>query len=153
VSDDGKARRNAAGSRNLQVWKEKHPEGGNLRHGFYSGNIRRRYADKRTREGKELAGIMKAMVADLGGDPSASQGILLSSIKSKLVILLQVSRFLDQQPGVLTKDGSLLPVLKNGFGHYSEALRRDLLALHDLGARRPARVPDLDDYLEKGAKL
>ena len=49
------------------------------------------------------------------------------------------------------KDGGLLPVLRNGFGHYSEALRRDLLALHALRNGRPSRVPSLDDYLGKEA--
>jgi len=91
---------------------------------------------------------MKAMTDDLGEKPSAAQSVLLSSIQAKLVILLQVSRYVDQQPGgVLKKDGSLLPVLKNGFGHYSEALRRDLLALAELGNRRPAKVPSLTEYL------
>jgi hypothetical protein len=95
---------------------------------------------------------MRSVVDDLGGEPSALQSVLLGSIRAKLVIVLQIWKHVDRQEGVLTKDGGLLPVLRNGFGHYSEALRRDLLALAELGARRPSRVPSLDDYLGRGAK-
>lgn len=139
----------AAGAANLQRYRDAHPEPPALRHGFYSQQIRRRYSDLRTTEGRELAAIMRSMVEDLGGEPSAAQSVLLGSIRAKLVILLQVSKYVDRQEGVLTKDGGLLPVLRNGFGHYSEALRRDLLALAELGARRPSRVPSLDDYLKR----
>lgn len=138
----------AAGAANLQRWRDAHPEGGALRHGFYSRQTRQRYSDLRTTEGRELEGIMGAMVADLGGEPSALQSVLLGSIRAKLVIVLQIWKHVDRKEGVLTEDGGLLPVLRNGFGHYSEALRRDLLALAELGARRPSKVPDLAAYLK-----
>lgn len=139
----------AAGTANLQRWRDAHPEGGALRHGFYSRQVRQRYSDARTTEGRELAALMRAMVEDLGGKPSAAQSVLLGSIRAKLVVVLQIWKYVDRQEGVLTKDGGLLPVLRNGFGHYSEALRRDLLALTELGARRPSKVPDLAVYLKE----
>jgi hypothetical protein len=138
----------AAGAANLQRWRDAHPEGGALRHGFYSQQVRQRYSDLRTTEGRELKAIMRSMVDDLGGEPSAAQSVLLGSIRAKLVVVLQIWKYVDQQEGVITKDGGLLPVLRNGFGHYSEALRRDLLALTELGARRPSKVPDLATYLK-----
>jgi hypothetical protein len=141
-----------AGAKNLMVWKKEHPEGGNLRHGAHSGTIRKKYSDKRTTEGKQLASIMKGLRDDFGGNgniPMAAQ-IILDSIKSKVVVILQIGKYVDRQIELIDqKTGELLPCLGRNFTSYTESLRRDLEALTAMTSKKPSRVPDLDTYLKQ----
>ena len=74
------------GAKNLAEWKKTNPAGGRVSHGAYSRHIRKRYTDKRTTEGRQLATVMDALIDDLGGNQeiSAPQRLLLDSIKSSL---------------------------------------------------------------------
>jgi hypothetical protein len=101
-------------------------------HGAWCRQVRQRYSDLRTREGKQLHQIMSDLVADLGGpaELTAGQRLLLDNIKAKLIVLLQISKFVDQQDSVITSDGALLPCLGRGFTTYSESVRRDIEALY-----------------------
>lgn len=100
-----------------------------------------------------MARTMKALVQDLGGDDqiTAAQRLLLDSIRAKLVVILQISKFVDRQPSIIASDGSLLPCLGRGFTTYSEALRRDLEALIGMG-RKPSRLPTIDELIAGGEK-
>ncbi len=142
----------AAGRQNLLDWKATHPEGSRLTHGAYSNGVRRRYGDKRYREGKQLDAIMKALIEDCGGQDklTASQSLILDSIKSKIMVLFQISKYVDLQPCIIDKEGNLLPCLGRGFTTYSEALRRDLEALSSMGnGKRKASYKDIMKSLQE----
>ncbi|MCG2778986.1 MAG: hypothetical protein L6406_25200 [Desulfobacterales bacterium] len=120
-----------AGEKNLAKWLDKHPERGAVKHGAYSSTVRKRYTDMRTTEGKQLQAIIDGLIDDLGGKAilTAAQNLLLQSIRSKLIVVLQISKFADCQISLVNSDGELLPCLKSGYTTYSESVRRDLEAL------------------------
>ena len=68
-----------------------------LLHGGYSRRCRLRYGDLRTREGRMLAGAMKGLHDDLG-ELNAGQRILIDRVKEKLIVLVQIGRFVDGLP-------------------------------------------------------
>jgi hypothetical protein len=114
---------------------------GALKHGAFSSHIRKRYSDKRTREGRQLESVIQGLIADLGGadNLSAAQLLLLDSLRSKIIVIFQISGFVDRQASIVTEKGELLPCLGRNFTSYCESVRRDLEALFAVG-RRPARV-------------
>ena len=124
-------RESEAGQRNFAVWNKEHPERGNLKHGAHSEHVRKRYSDKRTKEGRQLSTIMDTLVNDLGGnsDITSAQRLLLDSIRSKIMVILQISKFVDRHESIIDSEGTLLPCLGKNFITYSESLRRDLEAL------------------------
>lgn len=131
-----------AGKRNLARWRTKNPDAiPSLRHGAYSQRVHARYRDGRYREAKQLRRIVQDLVADLGGaaNVTAAQRLILGNIQSKLIVLLQISKYVEKQESVITRKGELLPCLGRGFTAYSEALRRDLEALFSM-AKKPAPV-------------
>jgi hypothetical protein len=138
-----------AGQRNLQTWLADHPERGNLRHGAYSRNVRRRYSDKRTIEGRQIATIMQGLADDLGGsnELTSAQRLLLDNIRSKLIVLFQIGAFVDKQESIINPAGELLPCLGRNYTTYAESLRRDLEALSAI-SRKP-QAPDLQKYLSQ----
>lgn len=139
---------NEAGARNLAKWKAENPQGGRLNHGAYSRHFRKRYMDGRTREGKRLNGVINALIRDLGGNKNVSttQKLLLDNIRSKLIVLFQISKYIDRQPSIIdNRTHELIPCLGRNFTGYSEALRRDLEALTKL-SNKP-KQPDLQDYI------
>lgn len=129
----------AAGEQNLKTWLQDHSSRGNLKHGAYSGAIRRKFEDKRTSPGRQLAAIMTDLIVDLGGAAvlTAPQRLLLENIRSKLIVLFQISKYISRQESIISPAGELLPCLGRNYTTYSEALRRDLEALFAL-KRKPA---------------
>lgn len=124
---------------------------GEIVHGARSKHYAARFSDERTREGRRLKAIMNALVEDLGGKDklSESQRLLLSSIRSRLVIVLAISAHIDKRKGdVLESDGNLIPCLMRGYSTYLEGMRRDLEALHGLNCRKQRKV-SLRDYMDK----
>jgi len=122
---------------------------GRIRHGITSKHVRKRYMDKRTREYKRLETIMQEMVCDLGGHENLSsfQRLLLDNIRSKLIIIMQISKYCDDQLSIIGPDGNLLPALRREFNTYSESLRRDIEALH--GLSRGKRKASYQDELRR----
>lgn len=116
------------------------------------GNIRERYTDRRTVEGRQLAGIMESLVDDLGGPEALSgfQNLLMASLRGKIIILLQMSKYLDECVSIVREDGSVPPVLDSTFLRFTESARRDLETLACLGSRRKHQVPRLEDLLAHG---
>lgn len=118
-----------------------------IHHGAYSKQIRRRYTDGRTKEGKQLQAVMDSLVDDLGGQEnlSAAQRVLLSTIESKLIVVLQIGKYIDQQEEII-RNGELLPVLGKNYLAYLNSLR---LALDQLYKNHSAKskVPTIEEYL------
>lgn len=127
-----------ASKKNLAKWNAENPAHGNLKHGAHSGTIRKRYSDKRTTEGRQLATVMQRLVQDLGGAPeiSAPQALLLDNIRSKLIVLFQISKYVDGQASIINETGELLPCLGRNYTVYTESLRRDLEALFSIKRKR-----------------
>ena len=120
-----------AGGKNLKEWLDKNPAHGHLTHGATSSTVRKRYSDLRTTQGKQLQAIIDGLIDDLGGKAvlTSAQNLLLQNIRSKLIVLLQISKYADQQVSLINKEGELLPCLGRNYTTYSESLRRDLEAL------------------------
>ena len=138
-----------AGRANITKYHEEHPEGNQLKHGAYSGTIRKRYSDLRTTEGRQLKQMMDELVDDLGGPEaiSAKQKLILQNVRSKMIVLLQIGKYIDEQE-TLIKDGRLLPILRESYSGYTETLRRDIQALTDLVSDK-GKGPDLSAYIEQ----
>ena len=138
-----------AGAKNLAKYKAENPSGGRLSHGAHSRHVRKRYSDLRTTEGQQLKAIIDGIIDDLGGQSKVtnSQRLLLDNIKAKIIVILQISKYVDQQDSIIQKDGSLLPCLGRGFTAYSEAIRRDIQALHDMATKKPERVPTIEQIV------
>ncbi len=124
----------------------------NLTHGGYSKQIRRRYSDKRTTEGKALAMVMSNLQADLG-NLSTGQGILLDRVKEKLVTLWQIGNFVDQQSTLINPAGELIPCLGRNYLAFAESLRRDIETLYSSANKRPSNLPSLDDWMREQNRL
>lgn len=118
----------------------------NLTHGGYSKQIRRRYSDKRTTEGKALAMVMSNLQADLG-NLSTGQGILLDRVKEKLVTLWQIGNFVDQQSTLINPAGELIPCLGRNYLAFAESLRRDIETLYSSANKRPAKVKTIPEII------
>lgn len=106
------------------------------RHAAYSRQIRQRYSDKRTKEGKRLAAVLNELIQDVGPDLSAGQCLLLDRIREKLIVLMQIGAYVDRQESILNDKGEILPCLGKNYTTYAESLRRDLEALYATGKRR-----------------
>ena len=128
-----------AGAANLAKWVAKGHAPGALKHGAFSRHIRKRYSDKRTREGRQLQAIINNLILDLGPDLSASQCLLLDRIREKLIVLMQIGKYVDHQPSIINDKGELLPCLGRNYTTYAESLRRDLEALYNT-AKKPKRI-------------
>jgi hypothetical protein len=134
---------------NLAKWFEKNPEGPRFRHGAFSQHFRKRYSDARTTEGAALRAVAEGIADDLGGMANLTSGqrLILDRIKEKLIVLWQIGQYVDKQPSVIMEDGSLLPCLGRNYTGYSEAIRRDVLAIYEIG-RKPSKVLSLAEYLK-----
>ena len=122
-----------AGAANLAKYRETNSTPA-LKHGAFSKNIRARYSDGRTQEAKKLNTVMKGLVDDLGGQGNltAPQSLLLDNIRSKLVVIFQISQYVDRKDSIINEDGELIACLGRNFTTYSESLRRDLEALYSV---------------------
>ena len=118
------------------------------RHAAYSRQIRRRYSDKRTREGKRLAAILDELRQEVGPDLSAGQSVILDRIREKLIVLIQIGAYVDKQQSVITHEGALLPCLGKGYTTYAESLRRDIEALYSTPNKRQKQIPTIRDLVE-----
>jgi hypothetical protein len=111
---------------------------------------RRRYSDRRTEEGKRLAAVQDSLIASVGGPEAmnAPQALLLSGMASKLIVMWEISVYLDGG-SVVDGNGELSPCLAKGFVQYSDSLRRDLLAFYGLGRFqiRRERLPKIEDLI------
>jgi hypothetical protein len=126
-----------AGKENLRRWKEENPEAAklaNLRHGVYSETIRNRYSNPSTAEGKSLQAIMQAIEKDIGKPFDARQSLLMSVIRSKIIVVMQVSKFLESTPDLINYEKGTVPaVVDRTFSAASTSLRSALKELYETG--------------------
>jgi hypothetical protein len=133
-----------AGAKNLAKWQAENPDfwrKSSYRHGAFSMRQRQRYSDRRTTEGKQLKAIMEDIRADLGQEHkiSGAQRLLLDGIRSKIIVLLQISSYVDKQPSIVNDKGEVISCLSNTYRQYTDSLRKDLQALH-LTTKRPESI-------------
>ena len=122
----------------------------NARHGAYSRHVRKRYTDGRTREGRQLRAVIDDLIDDLGGHEklNAGQRLLLDTLESKLIVILQVSRYVDRQKDII-KGGELIPVLGKNYLAYLNSLRLTLAELYKDSGRSKTRVPTIQEIISE----
>ena len=120
-----------AGKRNLEAWLKANPSRGNLRHGVFSTVVRKKYKDKRTREGKALHAIITAIEKDIGKPFDARQRLLMSLIRSKVLIITQIGKYLESQESIVDYEKGTVPhVVDKTFFAASTSLRSALNELY-----------------------
>jgi hypothetical protein len=150
MEESGKSKRAEAGRANwdreraLITSGRRKPH--NVVHGANSAHFRRRYSDGRTLEGKRLKSLMARIVNDIRGEDglTVEQELRLGTIRTSLIVLFQIGKYIDQQPELIT-NGDLIPVLRNSYLRYSNSLREQLDGLY---RTRPVEAPDLNGYLD-----
>lgn len=127
-----------AGRKNLEKWKNENPSGARLTHGAHSKVIKQKYNDGRYKETKQLNSVMQGLKNELGGESviTPPQRLLLNNIRSKLIVLFQISAYVDKQDSIINDQGELLPCLGRNYTVYSESLRRDLEILFSIKRRK-----------------
>ncbi len=122
----------------------------NTRHGAYSRHVRKRFTDGRTREGRQLRAVIDALIDDLGGHDNlnAGQRLLLDTIQSKLIVILQVSRYVDRQKEII-KGGELIPVLGKNYLAYLNSLRLTLAELYKGYGENKTKVPTIQEIISE----
>ncbi|NIM96664.1 MAG: hypothetical protein GTO24_00855 [candidate division Zixibacteria bacterium] len=95
---------------------------------------------------------MTGLVADLGGQPNLTeaQRLLLANIRSKLIVLLQIGKYVERQDSIINTEGELIPCLGRNYTAFAEAIRRDLLALGQLGNRTGDKIPTIAEIIAGG---
>ncbi len=119
-------------------------------HGADCQHFAKRYTDARTSEGKRLKAVMDALADDLGGHDNltAGQRLLLDTIHSKLIVVLQIGKYADEQ-SELIKDGQLLPVLGKNYLAYLNSLRLALDQLYKDNHRSKGKERTLEEICQK----
>jgi hypothetical protein len=140
-----------AGAKNLAKWQKEEGHGQQRRtHGAYSVTIRQRYSDLRTSEGRKLRAVIDSIVDDLGGvtEVNSAQNVILASLRSKFIVIFQISDFLDKQQSIINQEGYILPILGQNLLQYSDSIRKDLEGLYGLNRSTLRRkVPQISDII------
>jgi len=142
-----------AGMKNMARYNQEVAEGKRppprLTHGLTSVRKQRKFSDARTREGKRLKELLASLVSHLGGAEAVTpvQRIHLeANIRSKLIVLMCISEYLENLETLIDGNGELIAVLSKNYVAYSNGLRNDFIALaHMSGKQVP---PDLDGYVK-----
>ena len=90
---------------------------------------------------------MDRITADIrgSGQLSAGQELRLSTVRTLLISLISIGKYVDKQPNMI-QDGDLLPILRNSFVKFSTALRSELDGLYAT-IKAKEEIPDLEGYL------
>ena len=120
-------------------------------HGADCKQIRNKYFDGRTKEGKLFHTVRANMIADLGGEASLSQKqwILLDRIMEKLIFLHRVGEWSLEQECIVDAKGELLPCLGKSYIAFNNALRLDLQALYGAGDKGRKRTPTIKEIVDE----
>jgi hypothetical protein len=95
-----------------------------------------RHLDRRFRIGRQLATVRENLIAECSeGKLSQAQNILLDRIIEKLAFLNCMASYCMDQEQLVSPKGELIGVLRHSYLAFSEALRRDLVGLSQLGLK------------------
>lgn len=120
-----------------------------MSHGAYSKIVKKKYSDARTREGKALQAIMKAIEKDIGKPFDARQSLLMSLIRSKVVIIMQIGKYLESIPEIVDYDSGKVPyVVDRTFFTASSSLRSALNELYGDRCRGKKGGMTYEDVIE-----
>lgn len=93
--------------------------------------ILNRYNDKRYPEARALEAVLKGIIADIGTELDTRQGILLNLLRSKLIIVMQVNKYLETCETLIDHEkGQAKMVLDRTFPVYSKEINRILNELY-----------------------
>jgi hypothetical protein len=93
---------------------------------------------------------MDNIISDLGGQEhlNGGQRLLLETLRAKLIVVLQISDYIDKQSEII-KEGELIPVLSRNYLAYFNSIRLTLAELYKhWDGSRPAKT--LEQYLAEG---
>lgn len=95
--------------------------------------------------------IIAEMISDLGGDGeiTASQRIIISTIRHNLIMLGLVNDWIAKQPSIINSKGEMLSPLEKFYFVCQNAVTRNC---RELGLKRVSPVQSLEGYLEAKAK-
>jgi len=101
--------------------------------------------------GRMVDRIIAEMISDLGGDGeiTASQRIIVSTIRQNLVLLGLVNEWIAQQPAIINSKGEMLSPLEKFYFVCQNAVTRNC---RELGLKRVTPVQSLETYLAAKAK-
>ena len=103
----------------------------NQRHGIRSRYTQALYDDPDTEEGRILNQIMSEIIEGLCVKRlSGEQKVRLAMIRSKIIVVLQISKYLDGLSDII-EDGQLVPILRRDLIRYHNGLCRDLEGLRE----------------------
>ena len=140
-----------AGRRNLEKFLDQAVGPPAVKHGLYSATARKRFNDKRTREGRALAKVLDSLVQDLGGEKAitSAQRLILSGIRSKLLVILLISNWLNEGNEIISEDGNMSEVIDK-LRLFTESLNKDLKRLYEMKEQEPEWKFDLAEAMRKG---
>jgi hypothetical protein len=94
---------------------------------------------------------MDSLVQDLGGEKAitSAQRLILSGIRSKLVVILLISNWLNAGNEIISKDGNM-PEVIDKVRLFTESLNKDLKRLYEMKEHEPERKFDLAEAMRKG---
>jgi len=117
-------------------------------HGAHSHETERKYTDHRYREAKQLRAIIEGIADDLGGMDNLDSGqrLLLDTVRSKLRVILEISKYADGQPQII-KDGELLPCLGKSYLAYCNSIRLALVELYKSNSRGKRKVKTVGEII------
>ena len=124
--------------------------GGSFKHGVSAAPdnpAMRMYSDKRHAACKMIDKQIQGVREYLGDVTEVQELLLQSNIRPKLVIMHQIGAYLDNLDSIFNKDGSLIAVLGKNYLAYTNALRRDLQAIIEMSAKRPAKVMSIEEII------
>ncbi|MFH2108227.1 MAG: hypothetical protein ABII93_06115 [Chrysiogenia bacterium] len=93
--------------------------------------------------------VIQAIIDDLGGDPTAAQGVMLGQLRKLLIFQALIDKWLSKQKDIINRAGNLPPALNN---FYLAALNQSCRIVKDLGLERVTIADNLEDYLKKKAQ-
>lgn len=113
--------------------------------------VMNRYNDNRYPEAKALRAVLKGIVSDLGGSLDTRQGILLNMIRSKIVVIMQINKYLETVETMIDNEkGSAKPVIDRTFPVYSKEISRLLKELYE-GAKKKPKGKTYEELVEEMA--
>lgn len=107
--------------------------------------------DMRSEAGQAIKRLRMQLETDLGGVDTLStqERLLVDRIVKKALIIEALETYALGRKSIFKRNGELIGALGRHYLSYTEALRRDLLAV---GLQRRAKnVPNLQDYLQARA--